>query len=339
MLEIGIKNTKRQIVTKERTAKFMQSGALEVFATPSMIAFMESTACESVQEHLEPGYGTVGTKVDIEHIAATGLGMPVTCTSELIEIDGRRLVFKVEAKDAVEVIGRGLHERFIINNEKFEKKAADKLIEYRNDIVGSGNPANPEGDMGEEMLLYMNDGHYEVSGWMIDIAEIQENDKVLDIGCGGGMTLKRISKKVTGGHLTGLDYSATSVEMTKELNKEDYNSGKLDVIEASVDNMPFEDDTFDKIVSVESLYFWKDLEKSISEIKRVMKKGGHACICIDIYQCDELSDEAKMHIEKYDMYVPTLQEAREVFEKVGFSSVEVHTSDNGELWMCVEAVK
>lgn len=123
-LEIGIKGTGTVLVDESNTARTMGSGTLDVFATPAMIALMEQTAWQSVASYLSEGEGTVGTRLEISHDAPTPLGMKVTCESELVEIDGRRLVFEVVAKDANDtVIGKGRHERFIIAEEKFQQKA------------------------------------------------------------------------------------------------------------------------------------------------------------------------------------------------------------------------
>ena len=85
------------------------------------------TACDSVIPYLEEGWGTVGTKVEISHVAATPIGMTVRCESELTLVDGRRLEFTVKAYDDAGLIGEGTHERFLVNNEKFQKKADAKL--------------------------------------------------------------------------------------------------------------------------------------------------------------------------------------------------------------------
>ncbi len=126
MLEAGIKGRGETVVTHDNTAKFVGSGELEVFATPSMIALMEQTCQKSVADALEPGQGTVGTHLDISHDAATPLGMKVTVDSELVEVDGRKLVFEVTASDDCGPIGKGRHERFIIWNDKFIAKANAK---------------------------------------------------------------------------------------------------------------------------------------------------------------------------------------------------------------------
>lgn len=129
MLNKGIIGKEELIVTEENTAKAVGSGGLEVFATPALIALAEKTAFQSVAEHLEEGQSTVGTHIDIKHIAATPVGMKVTCETELIELDSenpRRLVFSVNIYDEVEKIAEGTHERFIIYSERFQNKANGK---------------------------------------------------------------------------------------------------------------------------------------------------------------------------------------------------------------------
>ena len=125
-MEIGIKGRVDAVVNENNTAKFVGSGSLDVFATPNMIGLMEQAAQASVAPFLEEGQGTVGTKIEITHDAATPLGMKVWAESELIEIDRRRLVFEVKAYDECGLIGQGRHERFIIQNEKFLAKVNAK---------------------------------------------------------------------------------------------------------------------------------------------------------------------------------------------------------------------
>ena len=130
MLETGIIGKEEMIVNEENTARTVGSGGLEVFATPALIALAEKTAFESVLPYLEKGQGTVGTHIDIKHIAATPVGMKVVCETELIEVNDikhRRLVFSVNVYDEVEKIAEGTHERFIIDNDRFMEKAERKI--------------------------------------------------------------------------------------------------------------------------------------------------------------------------------------------------------------------
>ena len=125
---IGTKGKVETVVNDSNTAKFVGSGSLDVFATPNMIGLMEQAAQMSVADYLEEGQGTVGTKIEVSHDAATPLGMKVWAESELVEVDRRRLVFEVAAYDECGLIGKGLHERFIINNEKFLAKVNAKAV-------------------------------------------------------------------------------------------------------------------------------------------------------------------------------------------------------------------
>lgn len=125
-METGIKGHKELVVTDELTASHLGSGLVKVFATPMMVALMEGTCAESVEQCLEEGQSTVGTHVDISHCAATPVGMKVWCDSELVEIDRRRLTFKVSAFDERGLIGEGTHERFIIDMAKFQQKIDNK---------------------------------------------------------------------------------------------------------------------------------------------------------------------------------------------------------------------
>ena len=113
-------------VDSKVSAMAAASGEMDVFGTPYVVALMEQTADESVRPYLEEGCATVGTVVNIKHIAATPMVMEAYATSELLEVDGRRLVFKVEAYDEVGLIAEGMHERFIIFKEKFMAKTNSK---------------------------------------------------------------------------------------------------------------------------------------------------------------------------------------------------------------------
>lgn len=127
MIKLGIKNRIESLSTKESSAETLGSGNVPVFATISMIGLMEKTCLESVLPFLEPGQDTVGTHVNVSHAKATPIGMKVWCESELIEIDRRRLIFRVTAFDEAGLIGEGTHERFIIDKERFIQKTYSQL--------------------------------------------------------------------------------------------------------------------------------------------------------------------------------------------------------------------
>lgn len=121
-LQVGMQGEKKELVTDDNTAIKYGSGEVPVYATPALVGLMEGASIQAVDRFLPPGFCTVGIAVDIRHTAATPVGMTVTARAELIEIDGRRLVFKVEAEDEREKVGSGIHERFIVQMEKFNQR-------------------------------------------------------------------------------------------------------------------------------------------------------------------------------------------------------------------------
>jgi fluoroacetyl-CoA thioesterase len=118
-LKPGLRGTSTLVVAEEHTAARFGAGGVHVFGTPMMIGLMENAAFSAIQPLLPEGQSSVGTRVNVTHLAATPIGMQVTATAELIEVEGRRLLFRVEARDEQELIGEGQHERFIITLDRF----------------------------------------------------------------------------------------------------------------------------------------------------------------------------------------------------------------------------
>jgi predicted thioesterase len=115
------------VVNADNAVKFLGMEGARVFGTPYMIANMEMTSRNLVKDHLEPGQDTVGTHVDVRHLAATPLGMRVRFRSEVIGVEDRRIRFRVEAFDEREKIGEGIHERAVINVARFASRVQAKL--------------------------------------------------------------------------------------------------------------------------------------------------------------------------------------------------------------------
>lgn len=115
-----------ELVTEENTARHLGSGGVSVLATPQMILLMERAGVAAVDRLLPEGYRTVGAHLDVSHLAPTPVGLTVTARAELTEVDGRRLTFRVEAHDGVELVGEGTHQRFIVNVQRFGERVAEK---------------------------------------------------------------------------------------------------------------------------------------------------------------------------------------------------------------------
>lgn len=202
--------------------------------------------------------------------------------------------------------------------------------------MDKGNPARPEGEAGKEMLDRMNRSHYEMTGWALTYLDFKENDHVLDVGCGGGMTLHRIAPKVPSGHLDGIDYSEVSVRSSSELNKELIADEKMAIQKADVSHLPFANETFDKIVTVESFYFWPDPPESLKELARVLKRGGRVLLVAEVYGDAPLSDHDRDNIREYHLFNPTKEEFREIFEQAGFKAIQIHTHPD-TCWIAIDA--
>ena len=118
----GLRHSETLVVEHKDTAAVYGSGALEVFATPAMIALMEKTCLEGVADKIGEGNTTVGIAVNIKHLKASPVGSTIRCDAELVEVDRRRLVFAVQCFEGETLVGEGVHERFVVDSEKFMSK-------------------------------------------------------------------------------------------------------------------------------------------------------------------------------------------------------------------------
>ena len=114
-------------VAEEHTAPRVGSGRVHVLATPVMINLIEAAALDALDKHLPPGYQSLGTRIDVQHIAATPVGMKVVAKVLVSRVEGRKVFFTVKAKDEQEVIGEGTHERVVVNVQKFDERIRNKF--------------------------------------------------------------------------------------------------------------------------------------------------------------------------------------------------------------------
>ena len=126
-LRPGLTGSYRIVVADEHTAPFVGSGKVRVLATPVMINLFEAAALACCEHLLPAGHQSLGMRLEVRHIAATPVGMAVNATAELVKIDGRTLTFRVAAHDERELIGDGLHERVVVNVERFDQRVQKKL--------------------------------------------------------------------------------------------------------------------------------------------------------------------------------------------------------------------
>ena len=137
-LAVGLKYSRTVKVTDEMTPAHLRHEPIRVLSTPDLIRLVEQTAIEAVQPALADGQATVGTRVDIAHLAATPVGMTLTITVELIEIDRRRLGFRIEVRDELDEAAKGTHERFIVDAAQRMPRLRDKVTRWQ---AAGGRPA------------------------------------------------------------------------------------------------------------------------------------------------------------------------------------------------------
>jgi fluoroacetyl-CoA thioesterase len=126
LLESGLNAEVETTVSEAETASHLGSGSIEVYATPALVALMENAAVRALEGHLPPDQTTVGGHIDVRHLAATPVGMQVRAHAELVEVQGRKLSFRIQAWDEVEQIGEASHVRFIVDESSFMERTRGK---------------------------------------------------------------------------------------------------------------------------------------------------------------------------------------------------------------------
>lgn len=200
------------------------------------------------------------------------------------------------------------------------------------------NARKPVGELGEQILERMNKSHETMAQWGVSHFEINDNDRILDIGCGGGKNIERFAKQITTGKVIGLDYSEVSVEKSSKLNEKAIEEGKVEVIQGSVSQMPFEDDTFDIITGFETIYFWPDFINDLKEVNRVLKKDGLVFFCNEaVYREGEMEKYEDL-VELLDMKIYSEDVLKESLEKTGFKDFKAYIEEEND-WICITARK
>lgn len=186
------------------------------------------------------------------------------------------------------------------------------------------NMRKPKGKLGNIQLKSMNKEHTPVSLWGLKHLNIKSDDVILDIGCGGGININRMSKKAK--KVYGVDYSIESVKLSREVNRQEIYDGKVEVLKGNVADLPFEDDTFDIVTAFETVYFWPDIEKSFGEVKRVLKPGGIFLIGMESNGNDNMV--MKISEKLIDMTVYNDEELTGFLKNNDYSKITVYLRDS-----------
>ncbi|MBQ9025292.1 MAG: class I SAM-dependent methyltransferase, partial [Methanobrevibacter sp.] len=211
-----------------------------------------------------------------------------------------------------------------------------KIIENPELLINAGNP---KGKLGEKLINNMNINHESLAQWGVSHLDISKDDIILDIGCGGGVNVKRFLG-ITDNKVYGIDYSPLSVEKSIKLNFDEIENQRCEIKHESVSQMSFDDSTFDIITAFETVYFWPDFENDLKEVNRILKDDGVFLICNEALP-KENDERQKEFIELLDCNIYSEDELISYLRNSSFSRVktivkESKDSFTGEdaSWIC-----
>lgn len=206
------------------------------------------------------------------------------------------------------------------------------------------NARKPEGELGDKLIEEMNEHHEGLAKWSVSHLNISKEDIILDIGCGGGVNVKRFLN-MTENKVYGIDYSKIAVEKSSLLNQSEIDNGRCEIIHASVSQLPFKDHEFNIVTAFETVYFWPDFVNDLKEIHRVLKKDGIMFIANEALP-KENDNRQKELIDLLNMNIYSQEELEKSLNQAGFSNVESFikkskdsfTGENAD-WICIIAQK
>lgn len=193
----------------------------------------------------------------------------------------------------------------------------------------------PTGWLGRLIISNMNSRHSRLTDWGLSHIVVQKRDAVLDVGCGGGKTVSKLAAFATEGKVYGIDFSKASVTVAKKLNRRLIETGRVEIREASVSQLPFPDNMFDLVTAVETHFWWPNLPADMREIVRVLKPGGTLIIIAEIYKGanTKTAKLAEKYLPLSGMTLLTVDEHRELFTSAGYLDVQViEKPESG--WIC-----
>lgn len=180
------------------------------------------------------------------------------------------------------------------------------------------NCAHPKGRMGRAMLKFMNMCHAPLTNWGLGLVSFQDGWTMLDIGCGGGATLRRLLKRSKDGKAYGLDISEESVIKARKVNA-DVLDKQVFVQQGSAEKLPYEDGMFDLVTAVETIYFWPNLPNCLQEVRRVLKSNGRFVIMVEVIDADSVWTNVVDGMTAY-----TTDQLKQFLDDAGFLQTEIH---------------
>ena len=178
--------------------------------------------------------------------------------------------------------------------------------------------ARPEGSLGRAMLCFMNYTHTPLTNWGLKLVNVQDGWTMLDVGCGGGFTIRRLLKRSKEAQVYGIDISEESVTKARQVNAEVLDK-QVYVTQGSAEQLPYNDEMFDLVTAVETVYFWPNLPDCLQEVRRVLKPGGKFAIMVEVVDSDSKWTSI---VDGMTAYTP--EQLKTLLDDAGFIQTEIH---------------
>jgi SAM-dependent methyltransferase len=191
----------------------------------------------------------------------------------------------------------------------------------------------PSGLLGRAIAHGMNCTHNTRTNWGLEHVKIVTGFKILDIGCGGGGTVKKLADIASEGKVCGIDYSPVAVETARRVNRKLVEAKRVEISEGTVSDLPYSDNTFDLVTAIETHYYWPNLIENMKEVLRVLKLGAAFLVVGGEYKGSRRDERDKRWARIIGMSLHTVGELEGVLCEAGFSNVEVY-EDRQEGWIC-----
>ena len=196
----------------------------------------------------------------------------------------------------------------------------------------------PKGKDGLTVAKMMNTHHSTLTDWGLKKTEIKPNFVVLDVGCGGGETLKKLAQKTPQGKIYGIDHSKDMVDFSKQVNKEAVTKEQVFVVEGNIEKMKFSDHFFDLVTAIETYYFWPNLPEAFKEVKRVLKPKGKLLLINEMIKDGSFEIKNAEIIKQTHVKLVRLKKIQKMLTEQGFVEVKVFRKKNSA-WNAVIAQK
>ena len=190
--------------------------------------------------------------------------------------------------------------------------------------------------LGRPFVWLMNSSHSKLTDWGLEHIKIDQNFTILDVGCGGGRTIQKLAALACKGKIYGVDYAEGSVAMSRKKNADSIKEGRVKIRQASVSQLPFEDNKFNLATAIETQYYWPDLPNDMQEILRVLKPGGTLLIIAEVYRTNSHNVMGPV-MKLLGSSSLSADDQRALFSQAGFQDVEIFEHKNG--WICASGKK